>query len=290
MSSSDPRAMSEMLTALLQPWHSAVEDPVGAQQDVLQFLLSVYANTGYGRQHSAGQVETLRDYREAFPVATYDDYEPLIRRVMAGETDLLLSEEPVGWAITRGTTRDESKFIPMTPTDLRMRVSAGRAMMNYVLTSGRFDLFTGVNLNLNFPSVVGTVQVGDRELEYGYSSGIYVKHVSASTPIRSLPGQDDIDALGIHERVEIETASGPRRIKTSTYPRACRQPRDLLLGKKSVPRVVELGVVSVDIIQIAPGAQDPPEVDRMRRKRGGRLGKHPVRFLAEIGRKRSIRL
>jgi hypothetical protein len=196
MSSSDPRAMSEMLTALLQPWHSAVEDPVGAQQDVLQFLLSVYANTGYGRQHSAGKVETVRDYREAFPVATYDDYEPLIRRVMAGETDLLLSEEPVGWAITRGTTRDESKFIPMTPTDLRMRVSAGRAMMNYVLTSGRYDLFAGVNLNLNFPSVVGTVQVGDREVEYGYSSGIYVKHVSASTPIRSLPAQDDIDALG----------------------------------------------------------------------------------------------
>jgi hypothetical protein len=38
--------------------------------------------------------------------------------------------------------------------------------------------------------------VGEKELEYGYSSGIYVKHVSASTPIRSLPTQQDIDALG----------------------------------------------------------------------------------------------
>ena len=37
---------------------------------------------------------------------------------MAGETNLLLNEEPVGWAITRGTTSDENKFIPMTPTDL----------------------------------------------------------------------------------------------------------------------------------------------------------------------------
>jgi hypothetical protein len=53
-----------------------------------------------------------------------------------------------------------------------MRISAGRAMMNYVVTSGRYDLFEGVNLNLNFPSVVGTVQVGEREVEYGYSSGI----------------------------------------------------------------------------------------------------------------------
>jgi hypothetical protein len=102
----------------------------------------------------------------------------------------------VGWAITRGTTAGESKFIPMTPTDLQMRVSAGRAMINYVATSGRFDLFQGVNLNLNFPSAVGTVRVGDRDVEYGYSSGIYTRYVSAQTPIRSVPSQDEIDALG----------------------------------------------------------------------------------------------
>jgi hypothetical protein len=84
----------------------------------------------------------------------------------------------------------------MTPTDLRLRVSAGRAMMNYVATTGRFDLFQGVNLNLNFPSIVGTVRVGDRDVEYGYSSGIYTRHVSAATPIRSVPSQAEIDALG----------------------------------------------------------------------------------------------
>ena len=115
-----------------------------------------------------------------------------IDRVMAGEVDLLLKEEPVGWAITRGTTKGESKFIPMTETDLRQRISAGRAMMNYVLQSERFDLFDGVNLNLNFPSVVGTVTVGGKEIEYGYSSGIYARHVSKFTPIRlcAQPGAD----------------------------------------------------------------------------------------------------
>jgi hypothetical protein len=127
---------------------------------------------------------------------SYADYKLLIERVMAGEIDLLLSEEPVGWAITRGTTQGESKFIPMTPTDLRMRISAGRAMMNYVAATERLDLFEGVNLNLNFPSVVGTVSVGDHEVEYGYSSGIYTKYVSTFTPIRSVPSQEEIDALG----------------------------------------------------------------------------------------------
>jgi len=196
MAESNPQAAIQTLHALLQPWHDAVAEPDTAQGQVLDRLLQIYAQTGYGRQHNAFQIESIEDYRRAFPIATYEDYKPLIERVMAGEVNLLLSEEPVGWAITRGTTGDESKFIPMTPTDLAMRISAGRAMMNYVFTTGRYDLLEGVNLNLNFPSVVGTVQVGEREVEYGYSSGIYTKYVSAFTPIRSEPSQEEIDALG----------------------------------------------------------------------------------------------
>lgn len=196
MTDTDTQAVVELLKAFVQPWHEAVEDPAKAQREVLKRLLEGYAQTDYGAQHGAGQIETVEDYRRAFPVASYEDYKPLIQRVMAGETKLLLNEEPIGWAITRGTTKGESKFIPMTPTDMAMRINAGRAMMNYVVSSGRYDLFQGVNLNLNFPSVVGKLRVGERELEYGYSSGIYVKHVSASTPVRSLPTQDEIDALG----------------------------------------------------------------------------------------------
>jgi hypothetical protein len=196
MVSNDPHAAAGMLKGLLQPWHDAVNDPHKAQQEVLHRLLEGYAQTDYGAQHGAAHVETLEDYRRAFPVTDYEAYKPLIQQVMAGNVGLLLNEEPVGWAITRGTTGDESKFIPMTPTDLRLRISAGRAMMNYVVENDRYDLFDGVNLNLNFPSVVGTVQVGEKEIEYGYSSGIYVKYVSAFTPIRSAPTQEEIDELG----------------------------------------------------------------------------------------------
>ena len=115
---------------------------------------------------------------------------------MEGNTSALLNEEPVGWSITRGTTKGEMKFIPMTPTDLRMRVAAGRAVVNYALSAQRFDIFAGVNLNLNFPSKIGTIKVGEREIDYGYSSGIYTKYVSTNTPVHSVPTQDEIDALG----------------------------------------------------------------------------------------------
>ncbi len=185
-----------MLSGMLQPWHDSVADPAASQDGVLKNLLSDYAKTEYGSQHGAGDISSVEEYRQSFPIATYEDFKPLIQRVMRGQVELLLAEEPTGWAITRGTTGDESKFIPMTPTDMRLRLSAGRAVMNYVLTTERYDLFDGVNLNLNFPSNVGTIKVGERDLEYGYSSGIYTKYVSAFTPIRSAPTQDEIDALG----------------------------------------------------------------------------------------------
>jgi hypothetical protein len=187
---------ADLLKAFLQPWHVAVENPAEAQQKVLRNILESYAMTDYGEQHGAVQIKTIEDYRRAFPVVTYEDYKPFIQRIMSGEVRLLLDEEPLAWAITRGTTKGESKFIPMTLTDIGMRIHAGRAMMNYVYTSGHYDLFQGANLNLNFPSVVGKVQAGEKELEYGYSSGIYLKHVSASTPIRSVPTQEEIDSLG----------------------------------------------------------------------------------------------
>lgn len=196
MVAQDLQSALGMISQMLQPWQTAIENPEKAQENVLQHLLKIYAETSYGRKYGAERVADIDDFRAKFPVATYDDYQPIIRRVMAGETELLLNEPPVGWAITRGTTKGENKFIPMTPTDIEMRVSAGRAVMMYAMQTRSPMVFEGVNLNLNFPSVVGTVKVGGRELEYGYSSGIYTKHVSHKTPVRSVPSQEEIDALG----------------------------------------------------------------------------------------------
>lgn len=196
MQNLDPNTALQILDSMLNPWRQAVDDPQKAQETVLHNLLLDYAKTAYGKEHGAANIDQLNDYQRAFPIASYADYRPLIERDMSGAISTLLWEEPLGWAITRGTTQGESKYIPMTPTDMRLRINAGRAMMNYVASTKRLDLFSGVNLNLNFPAVVGTIKTGEREIEYGYSSGIYTKYVSAFTPIRSVPSQDEIDALG----------------------------------------------------------------------------------------------
>jgi GH3 auxin-responsive promoter len=196
MQQRSPQEIAQFLDLMLQPWHDAVSQPAQAQETVLKKLLGIYTQTDYGNEHGAAKINDINSYRQSFPVITYEDVKPMVQKVMSGNIKLLLNEDPVGWAITRGTTGDEPKFIPMTPTDLGMRLSAGRAMMNFVSVHKKYDFFDGVNLNLNFPSVVGTAKAGDKELEYGYSSGIYVKYVAAFTPIRNVPMQEDIDALG----------------------------------------------------------------------------------------------
>ena len=190
------QANIERMKGMVAPWHQSLQDPKTFQEKTLQRLLAIYSQSEFGKNHQTESISSYQDFREKIPIRTYEDFQPILKKVMEGNTSILLNEEPVGWAITRGTTKGEMKFIPMTPTDLKMRVAAGRAVVNYALTSQRFDIFSGVNLNLNFPSRIGTLKAGKREIDYGYSSGIYTKYVSTNTPVHSVPAQDEIDALG----------------------------------------------------------------------------------------------
>ena len=184
------------IQAIVAPWHQSLKNPKISQENTLKQLVQIYQQSKYGKDHHGDSISTYADYKHFFPVRSYEEYKPFIQRVMEGETSLLLSEEPIGWAITRGTTKGDNKFIPITPTDMRMRIAAGRAVINYALQSKRFDIFSGVNLNLNFPSKVGSILAGKKKVDYGYSSGIYAKYVSDQTPVHSVPKQDEIDALG----------------------------------------------------------------------------------------------
>jgi len=188
--------LAAILKTFVQGWYDSLDEPAAAQERTLNRLLAGYARTREGKERGAGSIGTVADYRRAFPDRTYNDYLPLLKRVYAGEGDLLLYEPPVGIGLTRGTTTGSSKLIPMTPADLETRPAAARAVINYVLKTRQFDILEGATLNLAFPSVLRKMTIGDREVDVGYSSGIYVKHVGARTPIRTLPRQEAIDALG----------------------------------------------------------------------------------------------
>jgi hypothetical protein len=204
---SDPPAEVEyrdFVQIFVELWHKGLEDPAGTQAQTLEWLVEGYARTVYGQERGAAELLPLaadpprffEAYRRTFSAVTYDQIQPWIERVIAGEVGALLPEPPVAWAMTRGTTRGTPKRIPITQTDLGIRVAAARGLLNHLLRTDQLEAIDGYNLNLNYPSVVGTMEVAGEETPYGFSSGIYVRHAAEATPVDILPPQEEIDALG----------------------------------------------------------------------------------------------
>jgi hypothetical protein len=194
----------DFVQVFVELWHKGLQDPARTQAQTLQWLAEGYARTAYGQGYCAADLLPLADdpshffeaYRQAFPIVTYDEIKPWIDRVASGAVEALLPEPPVAWAMTRGTTRGTPKRIPITESDLGIRVAAARGLLNHLLRTDQLEAIDGYSLNLNYPSMMGTMEVAGQEMPYGFSSGIYVRHAAAATPVEILPPQEDIDDLG----------------------------------------------------------------------------------------------
>jgi hypothetical protein len=188
--------MQEDLGTFLNPWYESLKDPAGSQECLLRKLLDWYKKTSYGFDRNADGIPTIEEFQKSFPIVAFEDLKPHIERVKQGNFRTLLAEPPIEWAMTRGTT-GKSKVIPMTKTDLEQRVSCGaRGLLNFVYRRERYEILHGYVLNLNFPSVVGFMDVGRNKISYGYSSGIYAKYNAEGARLNLLPRQEQIDALG----------------------------------------------------------------------------------------------
>ena len=91
-----------------------VKDPVAAQREVLQDLITHGQYTQIGRKYQFSTIFNIRKFKELVPIQAYEDLKPYIDEVMQGEADVLWNT-PVEWfAKSSGTTSDKSKFIPVS--------------------------------------------------------------------------------------------------------------------------------------------------------------------------------
>ncbi len=186
----------ENFRVLLEDWYEALKDPAQAQKRALRRLLSLYSQTEYGRLYNATELGSIQDFQANFPVASFDVLQPHIAQVRAGDYRALLSEQPTGWVMTRGST-GPAKVIPITQTHEDEILSCGaRAFLNYALGEEDMEVLGGGVLNLSFPSEVHEMDYEGRSVRYGYSSGTYSKLHPGLGAARLTPKQEEIDALG----------------------------------------------------------------------------------------------
>jgi len=95
-----------------------VQNPVAAQREVLQDLVTSAQYTEFGRTYGFSKLFSVKAFKQAVPIHEYDDIKPWIQRIMDGEQNILWNT-PITWfAKSSGTTSEKSKFIPISTESL----------------------------------------------------------------------------------------------------------------------------------------------------------------------------
>jgi hypothetical protein len=93
---------------------AATQDPQKSQDAYLMALITANRDTEYGKRFGFATIRSPAEFRARVPLVTYQDVEPYVQRLMAGERNLLTAEAPIFYALSTGTTGG-MKQIPVTP-------------------------------------------------------------------------------------------------------------------------------------------------------------------------------
>ncbi len=156
----------------IEKWSS---DPIAAQREVLQELVTAAQYTEFGRKYQFNALFSIKAFKEAVPVSDYDDLKPYIQRMMNGEENLLWNT-PVKWfAKSSGTTSDKSKFIPVSEESLEEGhyLAAKDVLTLFYRSFPESDLLTGKGL-----VVGGSHQVNQlsEDISYGDLSAVLLQN------------------------------------------------------------------------------------------------------------------
>jgi len=95
-----------------------MEDPLGAQQRTLDYLLRHGRNTIYGSEYNLQSIRNSSDFTK-IPIISYEELRPWLDRIIVHKQQDVLWDTPVRWfAMSSGTTEDKSKYIPVTKESL----------------------------------------------------------------------------------------------------------------------------------------------------------------------------
>lgn len=163
--------------ARLRMWRieSWMNNPVAAQREVLQDLVTTAQYTQFGHQYSFPKLFNLREFKNTVPVHEYDDIKLYIERMMKGEENVLWPT-PVTWfAKSSGTTNDKSKFIPVSEESMKDgHFKASKDVLTlYYNNFPASDLLTGKSL------VIGgshNIYPLNEEMQFGDLSAVLMQN------------------------------------------------------------------------------------------------------------------
>jgi len=168
-------AISRLVRLRMWRIDAAIDNPIAAQREVLQDLVTSAQYTEFGRKYNFSKLFSIKAFKEAIPVHEYEDLKPYIERVMNGEQNILWNT-PLRWfAKSSGTTSEKSKFIPVSQESLEDNhfKAAKDVLTLYYNLYPESDLLTGKGL------VIGgshTIHQFNEETHYGDLSAVLLQN------------------------------------------------------------------------------------------------------------------
>jgi hypothetical protein len=165
-------SLARMRLWRIEAWKN---NPLDAQREVLQDLVTSAQYTEFGRKYQFSELFNVRAFKEAVPIHEYDDLKPYIERIMRGEQNVLWNT-PIYWfAKSSGTTSEKSKFIPVSDESLHdCHYKAAKDVLTlYYQFNAESELLTGKGL------VIGgshTINPMDNEAQYGDLSAVLLQN------------------------------------------------------------------------------------------------------------------
>ncbi|MGH2552868.1 MAG: GH3 auxin-responsive promoter family protein [Chitinophagaceae bacterium] len=168
-------AISSLVRSRLWRIEAWKNNPLDAQREVLQELVTSAQYTEFGRKHNFSNLFNVRDFKSAVPIHEYDDMKPYIQRIMKGEQNIIWNT-PIYWfAKSSGTTSDKSKFIPISDESLEdCHFKAAKDILTlYYQYNPDSELLTGKGLVIGGSHSINPL---NNEVQYGDLSAVLLQN------------------------------------------------------------------------------------------------------------------
>ena len=165
-------SLARMRLWRIEAWKN---NPLDAQREVLQDIVTSAQYTEFGRKYNFSNLFNVRSFKEAVPIHEYDDLKPYIERIMKGEQNILWNT-PIYWfAKSSGTTSDKSKFIPVSDESLQDgHYKASKDVLSlYYRYNPNSELLTGKGLVIGGSHSINPM---NNEARYGDLSAVLMQN------------------------------------------------------------------------------------------------------------------
>lgn len=165
-------SLARMRLWRIEAWKN---NPVDAQRDILQDIVTAAQFTEFGRKYNFSSLFSIRAFKDTVPVHEYDDLKPYIERMMNGAQNILWNT-PIYWfAKSSGTTSDKSKFIPVSEESLHdgHYKAAKDVLTLYYNFNPNSELLTGKGLVIGGSHSINPM---NREAQFGDLSAVLLQN------------------------------------------------------------------------------------------------------------------